>query len=424
MEFSWAQCSFLLEMIIATFVFAFSMKRKTQFYKRLLCFFLPVVLVSGFIPNSIPKFFVEMLVTGAGICCCYEVSWRKAVYCANCAYALQHFSYALEAVLYMSMRKSLFHAHALLAHGADFSWEFWLCYFMSYMGTYLLLSRGVKREITYDVSVRQTWLFSTGVLAVVLILSAFVQQYLDENQYGPVLLCYLYSMLCCVFIIFLEYGIYQSAVLKNEISVIHYLWARRQEQYVTAKENIASINRKCHELKREIAKIQKMESLEMLKNSLEELQKEIQIYDAVVKTGNEVLDVVLTEKSLYCNSQQITLACVVDGTKLGFIEATDIYALFEDGLDNAVSHVISLEEAQKRQVAVTVWSKSGLLLIQIENYCEEEGGNDCIETQDDKTGYDGKSMQYLVDKYDGYMTCHHENSLFIRRISIPLPGGE
>lgn len=187
------------------------------------------------------------------------------------------------------MRKSIFHAHALLLHGPDFSCEFWTCHIIVYGGIYLLLLRNGKQRKTYDVSVRQVWIFSTGVLAVVLVLSAFVQQYLDENQSGPILICYLYSVLCCIFIMVLEYGICQNAVLKNELSMIHRLWIQRQEQYMIAKKNIASINEKCHELKKEISKIQQMDSLEHLKTFLEELQKEIQIYDAVVKTGNEAL---------------------------------------------------------------------------------------------------------------------------------------
>ena len=33
---------------------------------------------------------------------------------------------------------------------------------------------------------------------------------------------------------------------------------------------------------------------------LDEIERSIQIYDSTIETGNEVLDTVLTEKSLYC----------------------------------------------------------------------------------------------------------------------------
>ena len=40
----------------------------------------------------------------------------------------------------------------------------------------------------------------------------------------------------------------------------------------------------------------------------------VQRYDANADTGNEVLDVVLTEKSMHCEARHITLNCVADGS--------------------------------------------------------------------------------------------------------------
>ena len=73
-----------------------------------------------------------------------------------------------------------------------------------------------------------------------------------------------------------------------------------------------------------------MQVSEQLKDSLEDLKDSIQIYDAVVKTGNEVLDVVLTEKNFYCQANHITMACIVDGAKMDFMETMDVYALLQD----------------------------------------------------------------------------------------------
>lgn len=86
--------------------------------------------------------------------------------------------------------------------------------------------------------------------------------------------------------------------------------------------------------------------------------------------------------------------------------------LFEEGLGYAISQVTALEDVQKRQVAVSVWTKSNLLLIQIENYCESKPKYENMEIQE--------NMPYLIEKYGRYMTGHFENSLFIQRISFPL----
>ena len=45
---------------------------------------------------------------------------------------------------------------------------------------------------------------------------------------------------------------------------------------------------------------------------IEEIQDSIQIYEAMVKTGNDVLDTILTEKSLACKANNIVVSCVAD----------------------------------------------------------------------------------------------------------------
>lgn len=185
-----------------------------------------------------------------------------------------------------------------------------------------------------------------------------------------------------------------------------------------------------------------MGQLEMsgeLRENLDKLKDSIQIYDAVMKTGNEILDVTLTEKSLYCHAQQISLICVAKGELLDFIEMSDIYFLFANGLDYAVESVKMSDDAQKRQIAVLVSEKSGLLLIQIEFYQGVHGDENRRDPELEEkigAGMDAaaeveargemalKSMRYIVKKYKGVMTVHDEDVLTILRISIPIPGEE
>ena len=56
---------------------------------------------------------------------------------------------------------------------------------------------------------------------------------------------------------------------------------------------------------------------------IEEIQDSIQIYEAMVKTGNDVLDTILTEKSLACKANNIVVSCVADGEGLEFLHPVD-----------------------------------------------------------------------------------------------------
>ena len=91
----------------------------------------------------------------------------------------------------------------------------------------------------------------------------------------------------------------------------------KKEHYRIAKENIDIINRKCHDLKHQIAALRDMCTKEEREKYIEEIQDSIQIYEAMVKTGNDVLDTILTEKSLACKENDIVVSCVADGKRSG-----------------------------------------------------------------------------------------------------------
>ena len=124
---------------------------------------------------------------------------------------------------------------------------------------------------------------------------------------------------------------------------------------------------------------------------------------------------------------------------MDFIEMSDVYFLFANGLDYAIESVKMSDDAQKRQIAVLVNERSGLLLMQIEFYrgthgdengrgMELEGkigaGPDATTRVEARGGMALKSMRYIVKKYKGVMTVHDEDVLTILRISIPIPGEE
>ena len=80
----------------------------------------------------------------------------------------------------------------------------------------------------------------------------------------------------------------------------------------------------------------------------------IDIYDSMLKTGNEALDVIFAEKSLLCRKNDIKLNCIIDGAKLSFMETADIYVLFGNLMDNAMEAVEKLSDVDKRIVSVNV----------------------------------------------------------------------
>ena len=233
------------------------------------------------------------------------------------------------------------------------------------------------------------------------------------------------SQIMLAFILYLQNELFKKSVMRQELAVMNLLWKKEQEQYELAKENIALINQKCHDLKHQIRAIRNA-SKEDMEQYLAEMEDSIHIYEAIVKTGNEVLDTILTEKSLYCKDRGIVVSCVADGSQMDFINTVDLYAILGNALDNAIEAVEKFKHQEKRQIDVLIYRQQNFLVMNIVNPIK---GNLTYEEElpvstkgDDRFhGFGLRSMRYLVKKYDGYLTVSEEDGCFSLKILIPIP---
>ena len=98
-----------------------------------------------------------------------------------------------------------------------------------------------------------------------------------------------------------------------------------------------------------------------------QVEDSVQIYDSIVKTGNEVLDTVLTEKSLFCAANNIKINCIADGRRMDVMDPVDLYTVFGNALDNAIESVKQLENREMRMIDVLVYVRQQFLMINIMN---------------------------------------------------------
>lgn len=233
------------------------------------------------------------------------------------------------------------------------------------------------------------------------------------------------SQLLLAFILYLQNELFKNSVMRQELAVMNLLWKKEQEQYELSRENISLINQKCHDLKHQIRAIRNS-SKEDIEQYLLEMEDSIRIYEAIVKTGNEVLDTILTEKSLYCKDRGIVVSCVADGSQMDFINTVDLYAILGNAIDNAIEAVEKFKHKEKRQIDVMIYRQQNFLVMNIVNpikgnlVYEEELP---VSTKGDKRfhGFGLRSMRYLVKKYDGYLSVSEEDGCFSLKILIPIP---
>lgn len=167
-------------------------------------------------------------------------------------------------------------------------------------------------------------------------------------------------------------------------------------------------------------------SKEEVDKYLDEMEEAVQIYETIVKTGNDVFDTILTEKSLYCKDRGIQVSCVADGSQMDFINTIDLYALLGNAMDNAIEAVEKFQDIEKRQIDVLIYRQQNFLVMNVMNpisrpltYHEELP----VTTKMDKSlhGYGLRSMKYIVKKYDGFLNISEEDGCFSLKILMPIP---
>lgn len=231
-----------------------------------------------------------------------------------------------------------------------------------------------------------------------------------------------YGITCSITALFLQYGIFRNSKLDDDNEVLEWVVAKQKEQYRRSKENIDMINIKCHDMKHQISM---MES-RIDSNALKEINSIIKVYDSSIKTGNEVLDVFLTEKNAICEQNGIRFDCIADGGCLSFLESSEIYALFGNAFDNAIEAVLSVKNEEKRIIGLSVKRQLNMVVIHFENYFE--GGIDLVggfpqTTKKDRNyhGFGLRSIRMIAEKYGGSVSVLAEDNVFNLNILIAIP---
>lgn len=285
-----------------------------------------------------------------------------------------------------------------------------VCILVRYTAARLMPDEGL-----YRIGPRQ--LLSAGLLGGMFVFQFFaLMSTLQNTGVGLVLVAPAFlTQLYCLTLLYLQTELFKKSAMQKEMDTLNLLYERQRQQYQIARQNVQIINRKCHELKVQIADLRRLQPDEATTQSLDEAEQAARMYDANAATGNEVVDVVLTEKSLLCEAQHIRLNCVADGTCLAALEPGDLYALFSNLLDQAIDAAAQQRDADHRMIDLLVCKRQGFGVINVI-------GPNPAESQPDhgrRHGYELKVARRVVQKYGGSMATEPRGELFAVKIVLP-----
>ncbi|MFT4145639.1 MAG: ATP-binding protein [Mobilitalea sp.] len=417
---------FIIELFILGTLFTLSYEKRKIFPVRVITLILASVVIAIIYihsnidnsmqnaPFTITRYIALFMAVVAGINFCFKTTLLTSVFCVTGVYAIQHLFYAL-------------HEIVMEGYGAKKYIDSNVKYLI-YIATYMIIGALIF-TLFYHIFIRKfkNQYFNSKIIIVLCVFvnlyatvfSIIVRLCQENAQTEIFIICLLLDILCCLFTMYLLFFIFRTRVLQDELNIIESLLQKEKEHFSVSQKNIQMINIKCHDLKHQLSHLSK----KVEASEIEELKKAILIYDMPM-TGNQVLDIVIAEKRLQCEREEIELTCMADGEKLNFMSEADIFSLFGNALDNSINSVKHLVEKDKRIISMIVKESIGLISIHIENYYQgdlifEDGLPVTTNKDKDYHGFGMKSIKYLVDKYSGELSIKLNGDIFNINIVFP-----
>lgn len=418
--------TYVLQLAVATWIFIRGQEQRSHFAIRVpVCFGITVLICQGtgmLCADAIAqykllgtgKYLFDMTMVVVMFYHCYRLRWKDVIFYATSGYALQniaHYVSAIVATFWLDPYSITGISRSLMDDAS-----FVLVYALAYIWT------------RTSCRMRNDGIENRSIMAIALITIMFAIVLSDQIPIGDPLsiIYYLYDIFSLIVVLFLQYGLVENNELQKEKSMIQQMLRLQQEQHAIAEDAIALINLKCHDLKHQLLAFEQKGYAD--EKVIRDINETIQTYDSMIKTGNEALDIVLTEKSLKCANNGITFKHLIDGTLFDFMETADIYAFFGNVLDNAIE--AQLAEETDRYIYLKAAARGNLVCVHVENTCSREVvfvDGMPVTTKTTEPGYHGfgtKSIRYIAEKYHGYTQMTWRDHLFLTDAFLQIIDGE
>lgn len=155
---------------------------------------------------------------------------------------------------------------------------------------------------------------------------------------------------------------------------------------------------------------------------LDDLERELDRVDTLVKSGNLMVDAILNSKLTLARRNEIRVNCKARLPKRLSVEDVDLCVILGNLLDNAIEACQALEK-ERRFLRLYIAVNKGQFYLSVQNSAREEPDFDARNYISRKRGNHGLGMKRVktaVDKYHGYLNLANEPGIFAAEVTMPL----
>ncbi|MBR2286966.1 MAG: sensor histidine kinase [Clostridia bacterium] len=409
---------YIPQILLAECLFVWHLDRKSRFPARILGGGMLFLILAIFLPNLIATrlsgvFTMTIyLLSIAYMTFCFDAPFSEILFCCVAAQLLQNLSYNLENLLYLPF------AYAFSPPGRL---ALSLCVMgVTYLAGYRLLALRLREREGNPVETGAIF-----ALAIASTLFVYLMQYLFQRyEIDQIWVTRPPMILCCIFGLAFQFGLLALGTEKASKALLERTVEREQRQYEITQESIDAINRKAHDLKHQVHRLERLAIDDQ--EELREIGEAIAHYEQSFHTGSPILDGILSEKQWACDRNGITMSVMVKGEALSFMRPGQVASLFGNALDNAIEYEQHVPQQEKRCIALRLFENKGLVVMRVENYFPEKlhltgALPPTTKAERGEHGFGLRSIEYIAKQYHGSLQITQEGELFVLTVMLQKP---
>ena len=412
-----------LEMMLSWMIFAATCMRnsgrKSFFLLRVVlsvmaCLFMTMVFDT--FDTSVVFYYLLLIIFFACLQFCFQNTIWQALLVTGIAYAMQYLMYSIWLIL----------STYLVPNFVFLEYNIWAyCLYFIVLAIMIVAAWSITKGFKRFAELENFYPPVVVIFLVIIFVAGFLCNQINNfENWDTIILARVLSAIVCALGIWIAIDILVNQKIKMESAMQQYIIERQKEEFELRKETINDLNIKCHDLKYQIREIYNRIGKHDT-SGLEEIEDCIMAFQSSYQTGNEALNVVLSEKSRMCGEKGISFNFMGSGKLISFMSDMDIYRLFNNAIDNAIEASEKIEK-EKRIIGVIIGFAGPFISVRFENYYngQLEFFNDMpLTSKENKQshGFGVKSIKSIVDSYGAQFSIEHDEEAFALILLFPAP---